>query len=71
MNTALIVLMLTYVTPPDEQDIHKQMKQPSLEQCWDNAKAFVEEGIPPELKKRGVIALTAGCLVREIPEEKL
>lgn len=58
MNTIILIMML--VTGPGEPDLTRTAEMTSLDECWAEAKHFVDRGIPAKFKGR-VLAITAGC----------
>jgi hypothetical protein len=55
-----ILLILTIVTAPGQDDIVKKVDVPTIEECWRQAGEFVNRA-PPEVD--GVQGLMAGCAV--------
>ena len=59
-----IILVLTVVMPPEKPDRHPQLKEDSLEECMQDARAFLDkykDEMPPIEGAQGVMA---GCLVK-------
>ena len=63
MNAAAVILVIAYAMPGRTPDISKLIEEPSLEVCWQDAKAFIDRGIPEVIRDKGAIALYAGCKV--------
>ena len=49
-------LMLTVHTPGRMPDGHRSYPMPSLEKCWESAKAYLETEVP-----EGAIGISAAC----------
>ena len=56
-----VFLMVTLVMPEHQPDVRQQFKENSLEDCWKDAKEFIEHGVPKSVD--GAVAVMAGCLV--------
>lgn len=63
MDIGTILLVLTIITPPDAPDIVRKMREPSIEKCWEDAKAFIEQGVPRNVS--GGLGIAAACAVTE------
>ena len=63
MNAAAVILVIAYAMPGRTPDVSKLIEEPSLEVCWQDAKAFIDRGIPEVIRDKGAIALYAGCKV--------
>ncbi len=61
MEPTVILLIIAYAMPGRVPDITMKVDEPSLEVCWQEAKEFVERGVPGPLKEKGVVGLYAGC----------
>ncbi len=61
MEPAVILLIIAYAMPGRVPDIQMKIDEPSLEVCWQEAKEFVERGVPDLLKDKGAVGLYAGC----------
>lgn len=65
-----VLLVLTYVMPRDEPDIRTTEPMESMDECWGEAKRFVEHGVPKAIKDK-TVAVMAGCLRSKIEEDDL
>lgn len=63
MNTAAVVLFIAYAMPGQMPDVALRLPEPSLQICWQEAKDFVDHGVPEIAKSRGAIGAYAGCRV--------
>ena len=64
-------LVLTIVMPADVRDIQQKFAAGSLEECWAEAKAAVQHGVPRHLADAGAVAIMAGCLNVQVAEADL
>jgi hypothetical protein len=60
VNPDKIYLMLTVVMAKHLPDIHYQLEEESMDECWVDAKAFINHGVPKQIE--GAKAVVAGCL---------
>lgn len=68
MNAALVVLVLTIVTPREKPDIRHVQSEPSIEQCWKDAADFVAHGIPEAVPN--ALGVMAACMEQRGAEHK-
>jgi len=61
MEPASVMLVITLLTGGDAPDIRQQIKEPSLEQCWIDAKEFVDHGVPDSVEN--AVGVMAACAV--------
>jgi hypothetical protein len=62
-----VVLLLTYVMPPDKPDIHHQQIEESLDECFADEREFLATGIPQILLDKGALRKMAACMVKDTP----
>lgn len=62
-----VLLIISYVMPGRLPDIQHRLPEPTIEECWTDAKEFVKRGIPKVAADKGAIAVMAAC--REVPPE--
>ena len=60
-----IMLILTIAMPGQRPDIMTRLPMQTLEQCWSEAKAFVDAGTPEIAIQHGAIGVMAACAVKE------
>ena len=70
-DPAKFFLVLTVVMPEHIPDVQRRFPADSLDECWDDAKAAVQRGVPKQLADAGAIAVMAGCLSVHVAEADL
>ncbi len=67
MTEAPIILLIAFIMPGRLPDIQHRLPEPTLEECWEDARDFVKRGLPQLAIDKGAIAVMAGC--RAAPPE--
>jgi len=64
-------LVLTIVMPANVRDIQQKFAAGSLEECWLDAKAAVQHGVPKALADDGAVGIMAGCVSFQVADADL
>lgn len=62
-------LIVTIVMPRQMPDLRQQIPEDSLDECWIDAKEFVNRGVPKQVE--GGLAVMGACLATKIDEDDL
>jgi hypothetical protein len=64
------VLIVAILMPGQQPDVVHRTAMPTLQECLDRAKAFVDRDLTDDLRTHGAIGYSASCAWREAPSEK-
>lgn len=64
-----IVLILTLMTPPGQEDIQHHQKMDDLLTCYAAAQEFTNVGLSDAMRQHGIIGKAAACAVVERPSQ--
>lgn len=60
-TVAGVILILTIITAVGHPNWQRAYPEASIEKCWEDARAFLEQGIPKIPAAEGAMGLIAGC----------
>lgn len=63
MISQVFLLTVTLITAPDKEDVTESHKMPSLDACWQAARAWTEQ----DAHKLGYLGLAARCAQLDDP----
>ena len=70
VSAKAIVLIVSIVMPGDAPDINHMAKMKSFDDCWSDAREFVERDLTEDMRQHGALGLKATCGYYEMPSEQ-